>query len=122
MTNAASRRHGYRGDRSSSRRRRAARADGARAMKFPLRVLVVAAFGSLVASAQERPSSVDELEKFKSVLRDATSNVENFETNGFRVESELAQELGADLKPTGKEMAFLNVTADGIFRVVVEKG
>jgi len=91
-------------------------------MKALSRALVVVSFWSLAAAAQDRPSGDEAFEKFGRIIRDATSNVERFEANGFRVETEVGKELGADLKPTGREMAFLEVTADGIFRVGVEKG
>lgn len=76
----------------------------------------------VVAGTQQPPSADDPIERFKGVLRDATSDVERFETNGFRVEAETGAELGADLKPTGRSFAALEVSADGIFRVGIEKG
>ena len=91
-------------------------------MRTLLAVLVVAAAAPAVAPAQDQPSGDELVEKLKRVLRDATSNVETFETNGYRVETEIGNELGADLKPTGRAMALLNVTADEMFRVGVEKG
>jgi len=38
------------------------------------------------------------------------------------VESSTAKELGRDLQPTGKEMALLDVRANGIFGVGIERG
>jgi hypothetical protein len=50
------------------------------------------------------------------------TGAEVFENNGFRVESSQVQELGADLKPTGNEMQFVSVSAEGMFQVGIEKG
>ena len=47
---------------------------------------------------------------------------ETFATNGFRIESSHAKEVGLDFKPDGNEFDFLSVTATGVFRVGVEKG
>ena len=53
---------------------------------------------------------------------DATTNAEVYGINGFRVESSLNKELGADLKPNGNEFQLVSVTASGVFRAIVEKG
>ena len=69
------------------------------------------------------PTKEELLETFTRALPDdAFGNVETFVTNGFRLESSTAKELGRDLKPTGKEMTLLAVSADDTFRVGIERG
>ena len=41
----------------------------------------------------------------------AVSEPETFATNGFRIESSHAKEVGIDFKPDGKEFDYLGVTA-----------
>jgi hypothetical protein len=51
-----------------------------------------------------------------------SANEEAFDTNDFHVESAEVAELGPDLKPNGNVFQLATVTADGLFRVTVEKG
>jgi len=75
------------------------------------------------AQGGDSPSREELIEAFtKALPDDAVGNVERFVTNGFRVESSTAKELGRDLQPTGKEMALLDVRANGIFGVGIERG
>ena len=75
------------------------------------------------AQAADSPSREELIEAFTRALPDDVSqNVERFETNGFRVESEVTKELGRTLEPTGKQMALLSVTASDMFDVGVERG
>ena len=80
---------------------------------------------TLACAAQpaDSPSREELIEAFRrAVPEDVSSNVETFVTNGFGVESSIAKELGRNLAPTGKQMAMLNVTADGTFTVGIERG
>ena len=56
------------------------------------------------------------------IPRDAITNVEVFESNGFRMELSQNKELTADLEYTGEQFEGVVVTADNIFKVAVEKG
>lgn len=75
------------------------------------------------AQGTDSPSREELIEALtRAVPGDAFENVERFQTNGFRVESSMAKELGRDFEPTGKQMALLTVTANNSFRVGIEKG
>jgi hypothetical protein len=49
-------------------------------------------------------------------------NAAVYETNGFRVESAELEQLGATFEHDGTRFQALSVTADGVFRVGIEKG
>ena len=77
-------------------------------------------------AAAQNSTEDDELERVRDALAqtiaDNTTNAEVFDTNGFRVESSRNEQLGADFKPDGTRFEGLNVSADGVFRVAMEKG
>jgi hypothetical protein len=95
-------------------------------MKTMLSAAAVASItGSILCFAQvaDSPSRDELVEAFtKALPDDAVENVESFMTNGFRVESSLAKELDGGLRPTRKEMTLLDVRANGIFGVGIERG
>jgi hypothetical protein len=105
---------------------------GVRRTEELMRKRVVAAtcagltFCFVVRSAAQDISTRDELEQLKESLAetiaDNMTSAEVYDTNGFRVESAEVEELGASLKPNGTRFQMLSVTADGVFRVGIEKG
>lgn len=83
-------------------------------------------FCFVARSGAQDGSTRDELEQLKESLTktiaDNMTNADVYDTNGFRVESAEVEELGAGLKPNGTRFQMLSVTADGVFRVGIEKG
>jgi hypothetical protein len=81
--------------------------------------------GAAPAAAQELDQH-EELERVRGslerVVAENTTNAELYDTNGFRVESSVNAQLGADFKPDGTRFEGLNISADGVFRVAIEKG
>lgn len=74
-----------------------------------------------VAVAQE--NTVRTTQAFEDLIPEGTtSNVEIFESNGFRIESSQNNESRPDLEPTGNRFEVLIIEADGVFKVGVEKG
>jgi hypothetical protein len=94
------------------------------------RVLAVTAAALLCFAAADTPAqdpTVDEdLDRAKRSLAltiaGNMTNVETYDTNGFRLEASDNAELGADLRPNGNRFQLLSVSAPGAFRAVVEKG
>jgi hypothetical protein len=81
--------------------------------------LLVAVSGSAVA----QESTVRTTQALEDLIPEGTtSNVETFESNGFRIESSRNNEIRPDLEPTGNRFEGLIIEADGIFKVGVEKG
>lgn len=75
------------------------------------------------AQGAESPGREDLVEALTRRLPDDTfGNVERFVTNGFQIESSHAREIGRDFEPTGRTMALLEVAANDMFRVGIEKG
>lgn len=75
------------------------------------------------SSAQNRDAMDELVQQFlEAIPPDTINDAQAFETNGFHVESSQNKEIGADLQPTGNQMQFLSVTAEGIFKVGIEKG
>ncbi len=90
-------------------------------------ILALTAFFALFAICGEAAAEREGDDRVKqdfidAMPADAVSGVEVFESHGFRVESAQADELGADLKPSGDQFQVLSATADGLFKVLVEKG
>jgi hypothetical protein len=75
------------------------------------------------SSAQNRDATDELVQQFlEAIPPDTITNAQAYETNGFQVQSSQNRELGADFQPTGNQMQFLTVTAEGIFKVGIEKG
>jgi hypothetical protein len=73
-------------------------------------------------SSQESDSREDLLRQFSELISESTTDLQEFETNGFKIQSSQNKELGADFQPNGNEMQILNIEANGMFNVAVEKG
>ena len=80
----------------------------------------------VVGSSAQDSDPGDELEQLKESLTqtiaDNMTNAAVYDTNGFRVESAEVEQLGASFKPNGTRFQMLSVTADGVFKVGIEKG
>jgi len=83
-------------------------------------------FCVVAPAATQESDQDDELERVRDtlaeVIADDTTNAAVYETNGFRVESAEVEELGGTFKPNGTRFQMLSVTADGVFKVGIEKG
>ena len=83
-------------------------------------------FCFVVPSAAQDSSAQDELERLKESLTETIAgnmtNAQVYDMNGFHVESAEGAELGAGFKPNGTRFQMASVTADGVFRVHIEKG
>jgi hypothetical protein len=75
------------------------------------------------ATAQECGDDLERVrESLAQTIAENTTNAAVFDTNGFHVESAEVEELGATFKPNGTRFQMLSVTADGVFKVGIEKG
>jgi hypothetical protein len=81
-------------------------------------------FGVVGGGAAQDRSPQDELvtQFIEAIPPGTTTNVETYDTNGFRVESSQNRELGADLTANGNQFQVLSASASGMFRAIVEKG
>jgi hypothetical protein len=89
------------------------------------RILLACALALLVwtpLTSQETATTENLSPELAERLGDAISSQESFETHGFLVHSAEVKEYGANLEPNGSDFQLLDVTADDLFRVVVEKG
>jgi hypothetical protein len=77
---------------------------------------------ALVASVAVAQDLEDARQRLAEAISRGTSNAELFETNGFRVESSGARELGRDLEPSGPQFQLISISADDMFRVSIERG
>ena len=76
-----------------------------------------------IGNAAETEERKQTIRSFSELIpSDTVSNIEVFETHGFRVESSQNKELGADFRPSGNQFESVIVTGDNIFKVAVEKG
>jgi hypothetical protein len=82
-------------------------------------------FFGIDALAQD-PTADEDLERvtrsLAATIAANMTNTEIYDTNGFRLEASDNAELGADFRPNGSRFQLLSVSADGMFRVIVEKG
>lgn len=83
-------------------------------------------FCVVVPAAAQDLDRHEEIEQVRGsleqVVAENTTNAELYDANGFRVESSVNAQLGADFKPDGTRFEMLNISADGVFRVAIEKG
>jgi hypothetical protein len=83
-------------------------------------------FGFIVRGAAQDRATQEELEQLKESLTQTiaanTTGAIVYDTNGFHVESAEAPELSITFEPNGTRFQQLWVTADDVFKVVVEKG
>ncbi len=84
-----------------------------------LAVIVLVSIGNATGAESEKPVVRSLAERLPS---DAVSNVEIFQSNGFRIESSRNVELGAGLEPVDHRFYSVFITGDDVFKVAVEKG
>jgi len=87
-------------------------------------VVVGLTLGSLLTACSEarEEGRRDELARMLAEALPPDTDAEVFATNGFRVESLQARNLRANFEPTDDLVQLVTVTADGTFRVTIEKG
>ena len=79
-----------------------------------------------VAAAAQESEPRDALERARDsiglAVAENITNAEVYVTNGFGVQSSSNEQLGANLEPDGTRFEMLNISADDVFRVAIEKG
>jgi hypothetical protein len=94
-------------------------------MRNDARTTICAAVIACVATATAQEGDDDLAgvrESLAQTIADSTTHAAVFDANGFHVESADVEELGSTLRPNGARFQMLSVTADGVFKVGIEKG
>jgi hypothetical protein len=91
-------------------------------MRIRSQLLVIVMVGSIFSSVSTAQSSAERALELLERITPEPDLQEVLETNGFRIESVGQSELGRDFEPNGNSFDYLEISADEIFRVGVEKG